>query len=317
VISFLINIGLLIGFSLFLMYNRYILSFISERLHVVDKIYYKLFGERLNDWNDRFEKYVEVNKEGLLYKIYLFFKDILFNLDMEKYRVTVFGLLQFIIMVGVSIGLFFVYWSGSMVLGVSAFGVTSFFMIVLFKFLSLMAYEKKEALIMDTEDLLAMDIKDGVYNAILRYNRSFHPDIKIYFDIFIDNVKNKGYSFKEAMLLLNRQLGNNFTDFAQKAILYEEKADDDMVDIFSSIVEVNRYKRLLRYESNKKFEQLRLQFIISLLVIVGYCVITYNMDGYIRHVFNDTVWGKGLLLGDIVLVTIILAYLASIKSKMF
>lgn len=315
--SLILNISLIVGFALFLMYNKLVLLFLSKRLHFIDKLYYKIFGVRLNDWNSRFEKYVEVNKGTFLYKVYMFFKDILFNLDMEKYRVTVLGLLQFIFMISVGVGAFFLYWSGSMVLAFSAVCVSSFFLIVLFKFLSLMAYEKKEALIMDTEDLLAMDIKDGVYNAILRYHRSFHPDIKIYFDIFIDNIKNKGYSFKEAMLLLNKQLGNNFSDFAQKAIMYEEKADDDMVDIFSSIVEINRYKRLLRYESNKRFERLRLQFIVSLVLILLYGVLSYNMDGYLRHVFNNTLWGKGLLLGDVVIVTVILAYLASIKAKMF
>ena len=49
------------------------------------------------------------------------------------------------------------------------------------------------------------------------------------------------------MGILNDKLGYNFTDFAQKAVLYEDKADETMEDIFSSIIETNRQRRTLRY----------------------------------------------------------------------
>ena len=301
--------------GLLIMYNQKFLGYLSKSRSVSESLYLKLFGKRVQRWNVAFERASTLRKNSLIYRINNYFKDIIVNLGLTKDNVTPVGLIIFIVCTSLSLSLIFVFIMQDAVLFFPAFLAFVYFIIVVLRFLSLSLYEKKEAEIMDTVDLLAMDIKGGVYNAIMRYRNSFHQNVRPYFEEFIDNIQHKGYSFREAMLLLNDRLGPNFTDFAQKAILYEEKADDDMVDIFSSIVEVNRHKRILRYRNNQKFAQLRLEFLIAIGVITAYAFFAMFTDDFMRHLFTNTLIGNILIIVDVVLVTSVLAYLTSIKSK--
>lgn len=304
-----------LAFGYVIMYNKKILGAIGKSRSRTEGLFYRFIGKRIQKWHLNIERATSIKKSSYTYRINNYLKDIIVNLDMSKDDVTPVGLLVFMFSVSFSFSLFYATWSGEWMLALPAFGAIFYFVVVVFRFMSLIRYERKEAEIMDTEDLIAMDIKGGVYNAILRYKNSLHPNIKPFFEEFVDNVQNKGYGFKKAMQLLNDKLGNTFTDFAQKAILYEEKADKDMADIFSSVIEINRYKRTLRYESNQKFNSLRLEFIISVIIIAIYGLFSVWNDPFLANFFSVKFFGKLLLIIDIVAVTAVLAYISSIKSK--
>lgn len=311
----LLFIGVVVGFGAFVMYNNKVLTFLGASRIKTEGIFYKVAGKHIKKWHLNVERSSSIRKGSLTYKINNYLKEIIVNLDMSKDNVTPTGLLVFILSISFGFSMFYVTWSGEWALALPSFGAILYFVVVLFRFMSLVRFEKKEAEIMDTEDLIAMDIRGGVYNAILRYRNAFHPNMKPYFEEFIDDMQNKGYGFKRSMNLLNDKLGSTFTDFAQKAIIYEEKADDDMADIFSSVIEVNRYKRTLRYENNQKFDKLRLEFIISVGVIALYGVFSVWNDPFLANFFQEKFLGKLILIIDIVAVTAVLAYVSSIKSK--
>jgi Flp pilus assembly protein TadB len=235
---------------------------------------------------------------------------------MKSAGVTVTGLLVFMLFTSAAVALFTILLMGSTNIFVIASVICAIFYLetTLFKLASVGKYEKREAEIMDAVDLLVSYIKSGVYNAIIRYKDSFHPDIKPYFLEFIDDVQNKGYGFKQAMLLLNDRLGMTFTEFAHKAILYEEKADKTMDDIFSSIIEVNRQRRSLRYINNIEFANLRTQFLVSFAAIIGYAIMSMFIDSWIRS-FLFSSGGIVMIVVDIIIVTVVLNYMAVIKSK--
>jgi Flp pilus assembly protein TadB len=314
-LKFILIIAIVLAFGSLVMYNGKILNALGKSRKRSEGIFYKLLGKHMRRWNTRVERSSNLKKGSLKYKINNYLKDIIVNLGMARDNVTPVGLVTFMASIAFSCAFFYVFWSGETALFIPAFCAIFYFVIVLFRFASLTRYEKKEGEIMDTEDLIAMDVKGGVYNAILRYRRSFHPNIKPYFEEFIDNIQNKGYGFREAMLLLNDRLGGNFTDFTQKAIMYEEKADKDMDDIFSAVIEVNRNKRTLRYENNQKFNKLRLEFLISIGVISLYGLFSVWTDPFLANFFKNSLLGKFLLIADVVTVTAVLAYISSIKSK--
>lgn len=303
------------GFGYFVMYNNKILTKMEQTKKGSNSKFQKVIGKRLRSLNDRNEKVASVNKSSLNYKINTFFKDIIINLDMEKDSVTPVGLIVFICSISVVITMVLGTLLGSIMMIVPLFCALFYLITVLFKFSSLMRYEKREAEIMDAVDLLVSDVKGGVFNAILRYKDVFNPNIRPYFGEFIDDIQNKGYGFKQAMLKLNDKLGINFTEFAQKAILYEEKADSDMDDIFSVIIEMNRCKRTLRYINNQEFIKLRTQLVVSLIMIAGYCVFATATDPFLANFFLNRNEGKLLLVLDIVGVAGVLAYIAGIKAK--
>lgn len=294
--------------------NKMIASLVTSK-DFVNKWYYKLFGKALKNIHTSFYRKADLNKDSVFYKIYYFFDELIINLDMKKDNVTVTGLLTFVLSISFAGALVLAFIMESIGMVFPILCTFIYLVIVILRFMAIAKYEQRESEIMDAVDLLVSDVRGGIYNAILRYRDSFHPNIRPFFLAFIDDVQNKGYSFKQAMGVLNDKLGYNFTDFAQKAILYEDKADNTMEDIFSSIIETNRQRRTLRYINNLKFAELRTQFIVSFLLIIGYAVFATVWDPFILHFLTGTFFGKIMLVGDIVVVAFVLSYMASIKSK--
>lgn len=314
-VRLLLSCGFVFGFGYFIMYNNKIFKRIEQTKKGSNSKFQQLIGSKLRALNDRSEKVASVNKGSINYKVYTFFKDIIINLDMEKDNVTPTGLIVFIASLSTICTIILSTILGSVMLVIPLFCALFYLITVIFKFSSLMRYERREAEIMDAVDLLVSDVKGGVFNAILRYKDVFNPNIRPYFLEFIDDVQNKGYGFKQAMLKLEDKLGINFTDFAQKAILYEEKADSDMDDIFSVIIEMNRCKRTLRYINNQEFIKLRTELVVSLIMIAGYCIFATATDPFLANFFLNRVEGKLLLVIDIVAIAGVLAYIAGIKAK--
>ena len=305
----------ILAFGFVALYSNKMIATLVTSKDFVNKWYYRLFGKALKNIHTSFYRKADLNKDSVFYKIYYFFDELIINLDMKKDNVTVTGLLTFILSISFagSIVLSFLLESLTMVL--PSFGTFIYLVIVILRFMAINKYEQREAEIMDAVDLLVSDVRGGIYNAILRYRDSFHPNIRPFFLAFIDDVQNKGYSFKQAMGALNDKLGYNFTDFAQKAVLYEDKADNTMEDIFSSIIETNRQRRTLRYINNLKFAELRTQFIVSFLLIIGYAAFAAFWDPFIFEFLTTSDLGKLMLVIDIVIVAFVLSYMASIKAK--
>lgn len=305
----------IIAFGFLALYSNKIVNGLVTSKEFVNKWYYKAFGKTLKSIQTSFSRTAQLNKYSMAYKIYNYFDELIINLDMKKDNVTVTGLLVFILSISVSSGIVLSYLMNSIMLIFPITAAFFYLVVVVLRFLGLMQYEQREAEIMDAVDLLVSDIRGGIYNAILKYQDSFHPNVKPYFLSFIDDIQNKGYSFKQAMGILNDKLGPNFTDFAQKAVLYEAKADETMEDIFSSIIETNRQRRTLRYINNVKFNELRTQFIVSFILIIGYGVFSALFDPFILEFLTQNTVGKCMLIGDIVIVAFVMSYLASIKAK--
>jgi Flp pilus assembly protein TadB len=305
----------IVAFGFLALYSNKIINAMTTSKNFVDKWYYKLFGRTLKNIQISFSRTADLNKYSFAYKVYHFFDELVVNLDLKKDNVTVTGLLVFISAISFAGGLVLANIMNSMGLLLPITAAFFYLIVVIFRFMGLMRYEQREAEIMDAVDLLVSDIRGGIYNAILRYKESFHPNIRPFFASFIDDIQNKGYSFKQAMGILNDKLGYNFTDFAQKAVLYEDKADETMEDIFSSIIETNRQRRTLRYINNVKFNELRTQFIVSFILIIGYGVFSALLDPFIFEFLTQHSVGKMLLIADIVVVAFVLSYLASVKAK--
>lgn len=279
---------------------------------------YKLLGKNINNINKKVMRSAYLNKDTMQYKIVKYFEDMIRNLDLERDGVTVTGMLMFITVCSVLISLVM---NGLMHFGIFLFiplvAAVWFVFFVLFRFWSLTRTERREALIMDAIDLLVSDIKDGVRNAIERYldADAFHPEIKPYFMECIDNVKNKGFSFADAMLQLNSHLGYTFTDFAYKAIMYEENRDENMDDLFSTIIEVNRNRRTLRAINNMAFNDLKIELLVSLAIIIFYGGYLMGTEPFVFEFFTTSTLGRGIIIGDVFLLGFVLLYITNIKAK--
>lgn len=297
------------------LYSRKVLERLFRAREKTGAVYYKVLGRRVRRASVQMERAASLNKKGRLYKMYMFFEDMILNLDMSKDNVTVTGLLIFLVSISFSIGLIVTFVMDSFMLLVPVTLAVLYLLVTVFRLAALTKYEKREAAIMDAVDLLVSDVKGGVYNAVSRYMESFSPLVKPFFFEFVDDIREKGYSFEQAMRGLNAKLGMNFTDFAQKAILYERKADENLDDIFSSIIEMNRQRRTLRYINAQEFAKLRSEFIVCFLMIVGYALFSALLDPNILYFLTHLFIGKVLVVVDIVIVAWVLSYMAAVKAK--
>lgn len=306
---------LLALFGMVALYSKRLLLAYLERQDKLRGIMYKLVGHRALKFNEKLERSSITKKKSIMSRVNFYFKDIIRNLDMEKDNVTPTGLIIFIGSIASIVTLIFLYFTKELVLTIPMFATIFYLVLVVLRFIGLTQYEKKEANIMDVEDLISMDIKGGVYNAIVRYHDSFNPQVKPYFTEFIDNIQKRGYSFEQSMRMLNDRLGHNFNSFAQKAIQYEAQADDDMIELFSNIIEINRTRRMLRESNAKKFSDLRIILIVNFFLIALFGIFSIWTDEFIRHFFIETFVGKMVIIIDIVIIAVTLAYVASIKAK--
>lgn len=309
--------GLIILFGYIYLRSPSIVMFIEKNFSsVIDFIYFKL-GVRVFSLERRFARRARLNNKGLISSIYEYFDLMLRNLNLKKDNVTVTGLLVFISSVAISLTLLSWYF---LELGTFmgllfwfTLGSIFFFTLTVFRLMALTLQERREAIVMDAVDLLVSDVRGGIFNAITKYRDSFHPSVQPYFKEFLNTATKIG--FRTAMENLNEALGHEFTDFAQKAIIYEEKADSTYDTIFSDIIENNRHKRALRHENQEKFNILRIQFVVSFGMILAYCLYLLKTEPYVRNFMLGTSFGKGLLIADFVILVSVLAYLVSLKAK--
>lgn len=262
------------------------------------------------------QRYVYLHRSSLIAKLYNWINEQLIAAGMKRVGVTPVGYMLFwgtisaitAIVIGIICNLnVFLY-------------VVIFFILVAVFLVATRVFvagkmEKREADVMDALDLIIPEIGSGVKNAIARYVDNFSPSLQQDFKIFLSNIQDRGMSFEDAMFILADSLGNIFKDFAQKAVFYEALGEEDMRGIFDDIVETNRQRRELRYNNNLEFGVLRLSFIISSGVTIGYFIFLMATDWFSRYFFLTTTCGNILLVAIVLTIFGVLSYIATIKSR--
>jgi len=137
--------------------------------------------------------------------------------------------------------------------------------------------------IMDAEDLICPLARDGVLVAIkkvLENDEYLSPDIRPYFQQFVDNCENNGYSFRQAMELLNRQLGPKFDNFARKAIVFEYNERKGMADIFLDIVDENAVLREINSRKERIFRKMNRDFLLKTTIITMFFLYSLSVEEF-------------------------------------
>lgn len=295
----------------------YFLSFQIQRVLARG---FKVFEKKLGSFTTRREysiqRYVYQHRNSIISKVYNWVNTQIIALGLKNLGVTPLGYLIFwgfaalILTVVISI--------------ISGFGLfmTTLFWVITYVCLLVMTrvvvserMEKREVDVMDAIDLIIPEIQNGVKNSILRYQDNFPVSIRADFKSFVSNIQDRGYSFNDAMYILEDQLGTIFYDFAQKAIFYEAVGEADMLDIFSDITETNRIRRELRDKNTTVFNNLKVSFIASAFITFGYFIFLMTTDSFSRNFFLHEPIGKFLLIVILLVVFGVLSFITTIKSR--
>ena len=309
----LVTLAIIVGlFFVLYFFSFYIQKFFSKLL--------LKFGQTVGTYSVSKEyylqRYVYQHRSSLISKLYMWVNEQLIALGMKRQGVTPFGYLMFWAIMSIIIGtvLGIITQVGFLFTGV--FWCLCFFcLLVITRVLVSERMEKREADIMNAVDLIVPELRNGVKNAIITYKDNFSPSLREDFAAFVSNIQDRGYTFNDAMYLLADNLGNVFTDFAQKAIYYEAVGETEMLDIFTDITETNRLRRELRDENTSTFANLKSQFTISTLLVVGYFFFLMVTDDFSRNFFLHQTAGKFLLVVMVMVVFLVMAYISTIKSR--
>lgn len=262
------------------------------------------------------QRYMYLHRGSLIAKFYSWVNDQIICLGLKRQGVTPLGFVCFWSLVNIPVTC--TVWA---LLGLNVFNIAWLYVVLLTLFFMITrvyvagTMQKREADIMDMEDLVIPDIQQGAKKAILRYKNNYAPSIRPDFDMFELNLNDRGYSFNEAMYALADNLGSIFGDFAQKCIYYEAVGEPDLLDIFADIVETNKLRRKLRYRNDIKFSTLKTSFLVSSLISAGYGLFTITTDEFSNYFFTKTDCGKILILIMILIVIWVLGYITTVKSK--
>ncbi|GGG05765.1 hypothetical protein GCM10010912_58020 [Paenibacillus albidus] len=162
--------------------------------------------------------------------------------------------------------------------------------------------------IMDAEDLICPLARDGVLVAIKKVMESdeyISPNIRVYFRQFIDNCENNGYSFRQAITLLNRQLGPKFDDFTKKAIVFEYNERKGMADIFLDIVDENAVLREINARKENIFRKMNRDFLIKTVIVLLFFIYALSVDDFRQYMLNTQ---PGKLINTLMICVICLSF---------
>ena len=281
---------------------------------------FTFFEKKIGTYTTRKEyaiqRYVYQHRNSLVSKVYMWVNNQIISLGLKHAGVTPVGYLIFWALIAfvMSVIVGILTDSGFVLLGLYWI-VLYICLLVLTRVLVSEKMEKREIDIMDAIDLIIPEINNGVKNSILRYVDNFPPELRTEFNTFVSNIQDRGYSFNDSMYILVDQLGLLFNDFAQKAIFYEAIGEADMVDIFSDITETNRIRRELRDKNTTVFNNLKVSFIASAAITLGYFAFLMATDSFSREFFLHSTGGKILLLVILVVIFGVLSFISTIKSK--
>lgn len=186
------------------------------------------------------------------------------------------------------------------------------FPVFLFLFFAMFAigkqgHTKRVNDIMEFEDTIAPVIARGVEVAIREYKDAIPESIKPSVEKFLDRGSNQNRSFPEAMKELTDNLGEDFTDFANKAIIFEMEEREGLSEIFKDTVVKNGRVREINRLKNERFKVINTDFQMSLalciLFVIGSCILNPGA----RQIYAMPI-GKILIVADILILVCVFSY---------
>ncbi|MDR0958403.1 MAG: hypothetical protein LBM16_04265 [Clostridiales bacterium] len=144
------------------------------------------------------------------------------------------------------------------------------------------------------EDAICPIAREGVLVAIkkvMETDEYINKSIRPHFLEFIDNCELRGYSFAQAMTILNQRLGSRFDNFAKKAIVFEYNERKGMADIFLDIIDENAAIRNVNLKKEEAFRKMDRDFVLKTVIIAAFFIYALSVEDF-RNFMLFTFQGK-------------------------
>lgn len=302
-----------------------VLSSVILKLPIVEMIYkfikflMKFVGRFVNKKEKAYHRDLEIGKiteKRTSFKLYNFLSELIIDLNMKETGMTPYGLLF--------ITLFLVF--------ILAFVVcqlllrSTLLLIVLYPILVIavfcimytkanIAHDARIESVIEAENIICNNIKSGVVVAVRDsldvLPKSVRPDFKD----FVDNVEQKNYHIKTALLELNSKLGSVADDFIKKCIVFELEEEHGVSGMFSDIVEINNINMEMRIAMKRKFEEVKFDFIMGAGMIFAFLFGVLAIFPDVRTFYFTNPFGNLILALDALLFALEFVYITYLRAQ--
>lgn len=279
----------------------------------------KLFGRFINKQEEIYHRdkaIGKINEKRTKDKMYRFLAELIIDLDMEKSGMTPYELLYITIIITfvvVTIICQMLFGSPFMTIIMTPLAVIGVFCTMYTK--ANIAHDTRIESVIEAENIICNNIKVGVVVAVRESLDTMPKSVRPQFKDFIDNVEQKNYHIKTALIELNMRLGSVADDFIKKCIVFEMEEEHGIAGMFSDIVELNNINMEMRTEMKRRFEEVKTEFMIGAGMIFAFLAGVLVIYPTVRGWYFKTFIGNSVLAIDVLIIMAEFVFITYLRAK--
>lgn len=279
----------------------------------------RLFGKFINKQEETYHRDIEIGKiteKRTRAKLYNFLNELIIDLGLLHSGITPYELLAITIIVVTiltAIACKMLFSNVFMVIPMGPIAIVGTFCVLYTR--ANVAHDARIENVIEAENIICNNIKVGVVVAVRDSLDVIPKEIRQEFKDFIDNVEQKNYHIKTALLELNSHLGSVADDFIKKCIVFEMEEEHGIAGMFSDVVEINNIKLESRTTMKRAFEQIRSDFLIGAGMIFSFLAGVLIIFPDVRSFYFTTVIGQIVLALDLLLLIIEFVFITYLRAK--
>jgi hypothetical protein len=279
----------------------------------------KFFGKYIKGKEEAYHRDLEIGKiteKRKKVKLYKFLSDLIIDLNLEQYEFTPYTLL--FVVSGLTLVISLIVCKmlfGNVVIDIAMYPIA---LIAVFCFMytkANIAHDARIESVIEAENIICANIKVGTVVAVRDSINVIPKNVRKAFVNFLDNVEQKNYHIKTALLQLNVELGSVADDFIKKCIVFELEEEHGIAGMFSDIIEINNINMEMRTDMKRKFEEVKTNFIIGLSMILAFLIGVLAIYENVREFYLTTALGQIILAIDMLIVLIEFVFITALRAK--
>lgn len=290
-----------------------------ELVHKFIKLLQKLFAKTVNKKERAYHRDVEIGKiteKMLSHKLYRFLNELIIDLQMKETGITPYELLYITLgFVAIVTLILTKILFNSFIVAIAFFPLVAVGVFCVMYTKANVAHDTRIENVIEAENIICNNIKGGVLVAVRESLDVIPAGVRQDFKDFVDNVEQKNYHIKTALMELNIQLGSIADDFIKKCIVFEMEEEHGIAGMFADIVELNGIKSECRILAKRKFEEVKMEFNISATMIFVFLGGVIALYPNVREFYFTNFLGHVILALDILLLIAEYVFLTYLRAK--
>lgn len=177
------------------------------------------------------------------------------------------------------------------------------------------AHDARIEAILESENIISNNIRLGVVPAVRNSIDLMPKIVQPEFRDFLDNVEQKNYHIRTALMELNNNLGSTADDFIKKCIEFETEEEHGIAGMFKDVVEVNNVKIETRIAMKRKFEEVTSQFIVGTVMILVFLCGVIALFDVVREFYFRNIIGQLLICMDILIIVGEFVFITYLRAR--